>query len=493
MIEVRPRLRDGISLRAQPDGTAALIDPLFARGIGLDAPTLAVVRVTDGTRTTAELLTAAAPHAPDASRDALEQSLRALYLLNMIEGAGPAIVAAAASLAAAGPLPTRVLPEARFACQSSGGCCQGYTFGPLSPSDVARLESLDLAGAFPHLAPPWVIDKKSKRYLPSIDDRCVFLRPDHLCGIHVAFGADAKPDFCKLYPVQAMATVAGLKLYDHGECASFSVSSVTGPLLSEEAPRLRAMLPAERLELYHPVVALGGGTYVDHGHFLRLQDALCAVVESQPGDAGQALRAVAALARAFITRVASCPLGAGEPDRTIDDVLAKPAWVQTAPASARAISRTTMVAGILLQSIQPKLDELARTPDRLAFELYQRFADTVTHLATPAPVTWGADVEAALRRSLRYQLFSHRALIDDSFLPALLRMAMVHLFALHGAKLAAMRAGRDVVALPDFDRAHVAALRVLRLPVPMGVLVAYQDDVWHALEAAPTMTAAVRS
>jgi len=38
-----------------------------------------------------------------------------------------------------GELPIRTIPGARFACQGSGGCCTGYSFGPLADEDLARL------------------------------------------------------------------------------------------------------------------------------------------------------------------------------------------------------------------------------------------------------------------------------------------------------------------------------------------------------------------
>src|SRR5262249_29213156 len=131
-----------------------------------------------------------------------------------------------------------VLPEARFACQGSGDCCRNYALGPLRDDDIARLQRLPLADAFPALGgEPFflerVIDGRTVRYLRTVDDHCAFLQPDTRCGIHGRFGADAKPLMCRLYPFEQVATIAGRRISDKGSCASFAVSARSGPLVAD--------------------------------------------------------------------------------------------------------------------------------------------------------------------------------------------------------------------------------------------------------------------
>lgn len=506
MAPYRPRLRADVTLQAEPDGSFALIDRVLNRGVGLDPVTLAVVRALDG-RPLGEVL-------DDVERQALpraevENKFRQLGRLNLLDDAGAGIVARARALAGGGQLPPLTLPEARFACQASGGCCHGYTLGPLTSADVARLQALDLSALVtgPYLDEKKTPAGKTRHYLATVpgDEHCVFLQKDNLCGIHARFGAAAKPNFCQLYPLQAVATLDGLKVYDNGECASFSLSSRSGPLLAEQVPELRALLPAARFDLYHPVVMLTPGAQLDHGHFLRLTRALWELVGRGLGSAGDTVRAAAALSRRSVEALRDYPLGPGQPDATLDALVATEpselyAAVARTPATPRQLSRVALVAGILHESIEPKLADAT-----FQGSLYRQFADAIQLLRRVGlaraqtgrtlaeddqrvlAITWGDDVEAALRTLLRYQLFSHRVLIDERMLPATLRLGIVHAVTILGAKLSAASARRSVVTLADFDRAHTMTLRILRLPVPMGVLVAYEDDAFDVMDAAPAL------
>jgi len=198
-------------------------------------------------------------------------------------------------------------------------------------------------------------------------------------------------------------------------------------------------------------------------------------------------------------------LGPGQPDATLDALVASDAAelyaaVTRTPATPRQLSRVALVAGILHESIEPKLGDAT-----FQGSLYRQFADAIQLLRRVGlaraqagrtlaeddqrvlAVSWGDDVEAALRASLRYQLFSHRVLIDERMLPATLRLGIVYAVTVLGAKQSAARARRGVVTLADFDRAHTMTLRILRLPVPMGVLVAYEDDAFDVMDAAPAL------
>src|SRR5262249_52636181 len=122
-----------------------------------------------------------------------------------VEGAGDATAARADRLARGEEaLRLVILDGARFQCQGSGACCRSYVFGPLYDDDIARLEGLD----FPDLERPFVVAANGGPRLRSVGDRCIFLDADERCRIHLRYGAEAKPRICRLYPLEAHATVA---------------------------------------------------------------------------------------------------------------------------------------------------------------------------------------------------------------------------------------------------------------------------------------------
>ena len=154
----------------------------------------------------------------------VDAAFRRFFLLHAVEGAGDAIVEKLGRvLRREEAVPTSILEGARFGCQGSGACCHGYAFGPLTDADVAGLDSLELAAAFPHVAPPYVEAHDGGRYLRRDGDRCVFLAEDRRCGLHAAFGADAKPGFCRLFPLDAFGTIEGIRVVDRGTCATFEI------------------------------------------------------------------------------------------------------------------------------------------------------------------------------------------------------------------------------------------------------------------------------
>ena len=469
----RPRLRPEVTLSQQPDGTLALVDRVMNRGIALDHAGVAIARRLDGTHTVDELFAAVADAAPRAT---LEQALRGLLLVNAVEGAGDDIAERMRALSAGeAEYGARVLPEARFACQGSGECCRGYSFGPLTEGDLTRLAGLDIAGTYPHLGPgPYTTERDGKHYLRKNGEACMFVLPDQRCSLHAAFGADSKPAFCRLYPIRITPTLAGLKMYDNGECATFAVSSSAGRPLTEEVPRLRALLPPGRLHIHHPMVELREGVVCDYGHYERLEAILCEVAAQAP-DTGIALRVIGHLAQRFIDRVSSCALAAGEPDQTINDAMSEPISLEAAP-DPRALTRVGTVTALLERAAR---DEAATQPSAIATVLLGHLADALARVhgavrsgRPPAPPPAGMD--DMLRRSLRYLLFSQRALIDGRLRPALLRIALTHLVVLAGSR-------------GDLSFAHMVAMRTLRMGFARRLFHAYADDAFAALDAASTI------
>ena len=213
-----PSLRAEIERQPREDGGVHLYDPLTDRGLELGALSAGLIDRLDGTTPLDTLLDGTS----EDDRRRLLRTVKMLQLLLFLRGSGEHVIARLASIRAGEPLHHTVLDGARFECQGSGQCCQNYVFGPLTDADIARLEGLDLSAFGP--GPYWGFlerkDGKPERYLTSTNDRCMFLEGDHRCGIHARFGADAKPGLCRMYPLEQIATVDGIRLYDKGTCAT---------------------------------------------------------------------------------------------------------------------------------------------------------------------------------------------------------------------------------------------------------------------------------
>jgi hypothetical protein len=95
------------------------------------------------------------------------------------------------------------------------------------------------------------------------------------------------------------------------------------------------------------------------------------------------------------------------------------------------------------------------------------------------------DRDEVLRLSLRQQMFGARSLVDDCALPAVLRMAMMQLVAIWGAKLKAAVDDRDARA-EDLSFGHMLAARVLDLDTAREALVR-AEGAQAILEALPML------
>jgi hypothetical protein len=496
-------------LEARPDGQRGnLRDRTLGRDVELGVVEHAAARRFDG-RTVDEIATeieATGLGAPAA----VEQAVRALMLLNLVEGAGESIRARLARIRGEERLGHVVLEGARFGCQGSGECCQNYNLGPLTDADEARLASLDLAGAFPAIAPPYVIPIEGKgRFLRSDGDRCIFLEDDARCGLHARFGAASKPGLCRLYPLEELPTIDGIKLYDKGSCASFARSARSGLPIVDQLPQLRPLLPAEQ-PLYHPFVLLGSQLAFDYGHYLRLSRAQLELVRRGPGTPPERLRAAGRLLAELASALAACPLTAGEPDATIEAVLAQdrahlhgPASTTATKAGAEVLARVAAeLLGAAAGTISSALSSRALA-HRLMRELVQLLhivhESAVRVVDDAAPVSdYGREIAArpladpdgaadVLVLSLRQQLFGFAALVGGRPRAALLRMAFVELCALAGARLRAVVEDRPSASTDDLSWGHMLATRVLDMDGAERVLVAHEADALTALEALPAV------
>jgi Fe-S-cluster containining protein len=505
----RPLLRKEILfLRDDKGELEALGDPVIDRRVNLGPLSRVIVPLVDGRASTAEILERAAALLPGADRPALERTFRTLHLLNLLEGSGSEILARVKRTRESGPGPALIPEGSRFACQGSGGCCHHYALGPLNEDDRTRLAGLDIAGAFPGAGNgPFVEQLKMKTgemewFLKKTGDHCVFLLSDERCGIHAKFGEAAKPSICQLYPYRALATIDGLKVYDSGECASFAVSSFTGPFLQDRLEHLLGLLP-KRPEIHHPVIFLSKETPCDFGHFLAIQKAATELVRTHRGTAPETFLAASRFVREACLALASCPLVRGEPDATLAAFLArKVETVETPPErpSERALRLVARVAeelvaslmsaivqasGARSPSLEPQFAALAKIVEALALEAADARHGIVEDWKELAAIPANApEVHDALRLSLRTGLFGDRVVAQDRIAPGVLRLGFVQLLAVAGGKLKARLDRSATVRAVDLSFGHKVAARVLRGGFTTKVFLAHEDDAWEIAEAA---------
>ena len=482
MAAFRPKLRWYVRI---DDGE--VIDGLLRRSIDIEGTALAVAQRLDGRQPWPVIRDALVAEGHDA--DDADSALRGFMLLHLIEGAGDELMARLERVVDQGEeVPTSVLDGARFECQGSGACCSGYSFGPLSDADIARLDGLPLATAFPDVEVPYVIEREGHRYLRKRGDACVFLGADRKCGIHARFGADAKPHFCRLYPLDSFGTVNGLRVVDRGTCATFGVSARRGLPLFDDIGRVHALLDAP--VLHHPIALVDDRGW-DYGLFLRFTDAALELVARNLGTAIDTLGAIARWLDALATALAMCPLDAGQPDEVATSVLAVDgAFWYRAPrpdAARRGLRRVTALVEELAATVTaaldadltaastPRLREFRAAADRIMATLTAAIAVTAdTVVASPVH---GADVDDALRISLRQQLFGRRVLADGHAGAGLVRLGLVQLFALAGAR---EQAGARPITAADLSRGHMLAMRAFNTSV-LDETLADHDGHWREL------------
>jgi hypothetical protein len=396
-----------------------------------------------------------------------ERIARMFLHLNLIEGAGEEAVSRARQLRRGVPVGRVILNEARFQCAGSGDCCQSYNYGPLTDEDMARLTALLPEGG-------WWYERNGKRYLKSVEQRCVFLQDDCRCGLHVRFGPEAKPDLCRFYPYQQMATLWGVQYYDKGHCSELARTARSGPPLGERLDELIGLLGPPGL--YHPVVLLPPRLPVDYGYVRPLFEAAVDELERPSAGALEMLRAAGRRARALGAALAKCALTPEAPSAAVSSVLgrgldlAAPAGDALQSGAAALARMARLLTKVALKPLSRDESYMGRQTRELV-PVLQLLDELGAHLAEGRKLSAharevaavsidDADSHDVLRLSLRNQLFGHDALVEGSVAAAQLRMAMVQLVALWGGRLRAAADGRARICADDLSRSHMLAMRV---------------------------------
>lgn len=182
----------------------------------------------------------------------------------------------------------RTPADARWSCRSCGSCCHLNRLGPVEPEIIEGLRARDVASLWPPAAlQPWVWeapapDGGTHAFLAHTDGHCVFLREDQLCAIHALFGAEAKPGFCREYPLHLVQDGRGLALVARDDCGGLHRSFEDGEALAAQVDAVAALprvVPrgtwAPRLVRALPDLEVAGDVWLDwEAELLSLLDGM---------------------------------------------------------------------------------------------------------------------------------------------------------------------------------------------------------------------------
>lgn len=504
--DYRPDMRDDLAFTWTDEKTLdAIIDPLLDHFMKLGPVTRALVQRIDGTRTVEEVIGEVRALLPETPRAEVENAFRNLFLANLVEGVGEPVLELARQLKA-GKLTMKpvMLPGQRFECQGSGQCCQTYEYGPLRDEDVDRLAKLDIAGVYPKLGPgPYVETHKSEQtganewYLKKVEGRCIFLLNDMRCGVHAAFGAQAKPAICRLFPWRSLFTLEGVRIYDQSECATFAVSARKGDSLEKQLEWIEPLLD-KTVRLFHPMLLLDARTMCDYGYFARVQDALCAAIDRRIGDPVETVGAIGGFLRAFVLAMKECPLRPDEPRASLERVLARdpasfiPPRDAVAPREAllAVVKYSQALVGAMREGFMSRqFGEVTKLIGALAAERAGASTEPCPGIvpAIAAVPVDDPEIEEVMRLSFRNYIWSDASLVYDRPVAGLARFAFTYIFTMFGARLQAKAQGAPSVSAVHLSFPHRVANVMLRQPYLHDVLVSNEGLAWDLVAAVPAM------
>ncbi len=169
----------------------------------------------------------------------------------------------------------------RWDCQGCTLCCRLFSLGPVDPAIVQGLDAHGVREAWPAAADGFVHQRPEGLFLDHVDGSCVFLRGDGACAVHALYGPDAKPAFCRTFPLTRVATAQGTTHALRDDCGGTWQSQDTGTPLAEHVASLPPDAPVlvfgDRPVEVLPGIGLSGEDW------LTLEPRLVSVVQSDAG------------------------------------------------------------------------------------------------------------------------------------------------------------------------------------------------------------------
>ena len=206
--------------------------------------------------------------------------------------------------------PVETLEDARWSCSQCGFCCTFVTLGPVAPGIIAGLEARAVERDWAPAADGWYETRGGEHYLRRVDGGCVFLRPDRRCAVHDLYGAEAKPGFCRAFPLHAVETAGTVAVVVRADCSGVHETLQTGEPVAAQVEALLALdSPRARFDAWR-VEALPGVS-VETSEWLRWERALIDGLSQRPLPP----RAAVAWIRGELAALAGQPPSAADPVR----------------------------------------------------------------------------------------------------------------------------------------------------------------------------------
>lgn len=123
------------------------------------------------------------------------------------------------------------------------------TLGPVEPEVIKGLEARKVEASWGPAASGWYETRGGQHYLKRVDGGCVFLKPDRTCAVHGLYGAEAKPGFCRAFPLHAVETSESVSVVVRSDCSGVHETMESGEPVSDQVASLLALKsPRARFE-----------------------------------------------------------------------------------------------------------------------------------------------------------------------------------------------------------------------------------------------------
>ncbi|MFO0744238.1 MAG: YkgJ family cysteine cluster protein [Myxococcota bacterium] len=270
----------------------ALFDAALGRRVKLDAAgALIAAGLAQGRAMPAEELARAAG-VEVAAVEKLAAGLARLHLLATPD-ADERVAVERMAKAPAAEVPILVRDDARFTCTMCGGCCGGHMVGPVSQKVLDGLDD-----HWPELERETGSRKGLFFGLPGGDDAaevgrhvvchssggsCVFLTDDRKCLIHKRFGGDKKPEPCRIFPYEMVATPTGVAVTIQRECRGF-LEARQGKLLKDDLDDIRALVALAPVRPKVGAARRADGRVLPWAEYEALEARCHAVIDATGGD-----------------------------------------------------------------------------------------------------------------------------------------------------------------------------------------------------------------
>ncbi len=188
------------------------------------------------------------------------------------------------------PLSLRSPEGLRWSCTQCGSCCSsGFDLGPVEPEVIRDLKAADISTKWPAARHGWAHQRltpggQSAWFLEQSEQgRCVFLRDDDLCAVHVLLGADAKPGFCQQFPYHLVADPSGTVAVVRPMCDGFHRSFEQGAPVAASVDEVLTVPSRARVRRFAPeTVAVLPGVTTDLDTWMDWETQVLSALQADP-------------------------------------------------------------------------------------------------------------------------------------------------------------------------------------------------------------------